>query len=49
MFERIKESVAYRLRNMHHKYFPLYDVKNEPLQRLLLESEFETMKNNHCH
>ena len=32
MLERIKVSIAYRLRTLHHRYFPLYDVKNENLQ-----------------
>ncbi len=32
MFERIKESIAYRLRTLHHRYFPLYSVKDEDLQ-----------------
>lgn len=32
MFERIKESLAYRLRTLHHRFFPLYDIKDENLQ-----------------
>lgn len=32
MFERIKESLAYRLRTLHHRFFPLYDIKDEKLQ-----------------
>lgn len=32
MIDQIKESIAYRLRALHRRYFPLYDVKNENLQ-----------------
>jgi len=32
MLERIKGSLAYRLRTLHHRFFPLYDIKDEKLQ-----------------
>lgn len=32
MFEKLKCSLSYRLRSLHHHFFPLYDIKDEKLQ-----------------